>query len=56
MVDSLVGDERDRVDVDPLPKHNLVADIVILHLALHFNVEYLQCFSGLNQSRIKINT
>lgn len=41
VVDSVVGDQCDRVQRDPLPKGDIVSHGVRLHFALHFNVKDL---------------
>lgn len=46
VVAGIVGGERDRVGVDPLPEDDLLRHRVRLHLALHLDVEDLQRFSS----------
>ena len=46
MIDGVVGDERERFRVDPLPERHVLGHVVRLHLRLHFNVEDLQGSGG----------
>lgn len=42
--DARLGDQRERVERDPLPEHNVLGHCVRLHLRLHLDVEDLQGF------------
>ena len=36
-----LGNQGNRLEVDPLPEDHFICHCVCLHLALHLNVEYL---------------
>lgn len=42
MVDSSFCHQGNGIQVDPLPKYDIISHLVSLHFALHLNVEDLQ--------------